>query len=168
MRTDPVDRSSAGLSRLLGVGAGAAALAVSAAYATVGGLVALAALLLVVAGLVSSSHRFVTVGAAALLGAVLYAGLEGAPAGALLVGVAACVFAWDAGGFAIDLGAQLGREADTRRVELLHALGSAAVAVATAGTGYAVYLVAAGGQPVAALLLLLLAGVLLAAALDHS
>jgi hypothetical protein len=66
------------------------------------------------------------------------------------------------------LAAQLGREADTRRVEVVHLVGSAAVAAAAATVGYGVYLTAGGGQPVAALLLLLLAGVILLVTLGVS
>lgn len=168
MRTTPVERSPTGLSRGLGVGAGVVAATVAVAYSSVGGLVALAGLALVSGGLVAGTHRLVTAGAVGILAGVLYAGLAAAPTVALLAAVGATVVAWDVAGFAIDLGAQLGREAETARVELGHAVASVAVATTSAGVGYGVYLAAAGGQPMAALLLLLLAGLLLVATLDQS
>ena len=125
-------------------------------------------LLVLAVGLVMGTRRLLTLGGAGLLVGVLVAGLGAASAATLLLGVAATVLAWDVGGFAVDLGAELGREADTHRVEVVHATGSAAVALATAGLGYGVYLTAGGSQPVAALLLLLLAGVVLLATLDRA
>lgn len=168
MRTVPIDRTPERLSQLLGSIGGVVALVVAVGHSTVGGLVAVAGLALVVGGLLSGTRRWVTFGAAMLLGSVLYAGVVGAAPILLLAGVGAVVFAWDVGGFGIDLGAQLGREARTGRLEAVHALGSAAVAVASAGIGGALYLAASGGQPMAALLLLLLAGTLLVATLDQS
>lgn len=168
MRTTPIERTPATLTRRLGIAAGAVVTPIAIAYSTIGGIVAVGGLVLVVWGLLAGTRRIVTVGAVALLGGVLYAGLAGAPAVLLLGGVGASVFAWDSSGFSIDLGAQLGREAATTRLEVVHAVASAAVALATAGVGYAVYLTATGGQPMAALLLLLLAGMVLVAALDRS
>lgn len=168
MRAEPVERRPAGLSRALGIGAGALAVAAAGAYSVTAGAAAVTGIVVLAGGLAVGTRRAVTAGAAVLLGAVLAAGVEGAPAAALLVGVGATVFAWDAGGFAVDLGAQLGREAETARLEVLHAAATAAVVLGTAGVGYGVYRSAAGGQPVAALLLLLVAGVVLAATLDYS
>jgi len=168
VRTDSVERRPARLSGALGVGAALLAVLATAAYSTTAGLAGLAGLLVLLTGVVAGVRRGVTLGAVVLLVGVLYAGLAGMPAAVLLVGVGATVLAWDLGGFAIDLGAQLGREANTRRVEAVHATASAAVAAAAAGVGYGVYLVATAGQPTLALLLLLLAGVLLAATLEYS
>lgn len=168
MRTEPIDRSPARVSGRLGVGAGVIALAVAGAYASTAAVVAAGGLVGLVGGVLVGRRRLVSVGAAALLSGVLLSGTAGAPALPLLVGVGATVLAWDLGGTAIDVGAQLGREADTVRLEVVHAVASAAVATAAAGVGYGVYLTAVGGQPMAALLLLLLAGVLLLATLDYS
>lgn len=167
MRTAPVEREPTDQSRVLAVAAGTVATVIVAGYAPVAGAVAVVGLLGVVLGVVRGLHGAVTVGAATILGGVLYAGVNGAPPLPLVLGVAATVLAWDLGGFSIDLGEQLGREADTRRLEAVHAGGSVAVAAVTAGLGYGVYATATGGQPVGAVLLLLLAGMFVVGALDR-
>lgn len=167
MRTTPVGRRPAGLGRALVVLAATLAGLVAAVYSLPAGLVGALGVVGVTAGVTVGTRRVVTLGGLALLCGVLWAGLDGAPAVALLVGVGATVFAWDVGGFAVDLAAQLGREAPTVRVEALHAAGTGAVVAGTAGLGYGVYRTAAG-YPVAALLLLLVAGIALLAALDQS
>lgn len=167
MRTEPIDRGPTDLSRSLGVGAGALATVAVAPVSATAAAVAVFGLLVVVAGVVRPSHPAVTLGATGILGGVLYAGLAGAPTAVLLAGVAATVVSWDLGGFAIDLGAQLGGEADTRRLEAIHALASVGVGALAAGVGYAIYQVVTGGPPVAALLLFLLAGLLIVATLDR-
>ena len=108
-----------------------------------------------------------TLGSVALLAGVILAGVAGLPAGPLLGGLAATVFAWDAGGFAVDLAAQLGREAETDRLEARHCAGTAAVLLGSAGLGLGVYVTAGGGQPVVALLLLVVAAAVLLAAMDQ-
>lgn len=168
MRTDPVGRGPAPLSRGVSAAAGLLGVLTAGAYSLAAGAVAAGGLVVLAGGLAVGARRAVTVGGLGLLVGVLVAGVQAAPAAALLVGVAATALAWDAGGYAIDLGAQLGREAATRRVEVVHLAGSAAVAVAAAGVGYGVYHTAGEGQPVAALLLLLLAGVVLLAALERT
>lgn len=161
-----VDRRPARLSRGLAVGAGLVAVAASGAYSWgalgVGGL----ALLVLGAGLVRGRDAAVTLGAVGLFAGAVVAGVRGAPAAAVLVATAASVLAWDAGRTATSVGRQLGRAADTRRVEAVRAGGSLVVGLATAGVGYGVFRTATGGQPVAALLFALLAAVLLVVALD--
>lgn len=118
------------------------------------------------AGVGLGDRRLVSVGAASLLIAVVFAGVSGASVAALFVGAGGTVFAWDAGGTAIDLGAQLGREADTRRLEVVHAGASAGVAILAGVVGLGVFAAMAGGQPLASLLLLLLAAILLLSGID--
>jgi hypothetical protein len=83
-----------------------------------------------------------------------------------LAGVAFAVLAWDAGWNAIGVGAQLGREADTVRLEAAHLAASTAVGVAVLGVGFGLYRVGTGGKPIAVLLLLVIAAVLLVEALS--
>jgi len=59
--------------------------------------------------------------------AAAFAGTLDAPLWAVLAGLALAIAVWDAGEFATTLGAEVGRRADTRRVELLHAVGTVAV-----------------------------------------
>ena len=168
MNPTPIDRRPARFSSALAVGAAIVAVVAAGRYSVAGAAAGLAGLLFLASGLAVGRQVGVSVGAVGLFAGVVYGGVLGAHPVVLLVGVAATVVAWDAGGTAIDVGAQLGREADTARVELVHAAGSLAVGTATIGVGYGVYLTAGGGQPTAALLLLLVAVVLLLATLDRT
>lgn len=123
---------------------------------------------LVVAGVVRGSRSAVTAGAVCLLAGALVSGVQGAPVAVVLSGVVATVVAWDAGCTAISLGAHLGRDADTVRVEVVHVAGSVAVGLATIVAGYLIYDVSAGGQPVSAVALLVVAAALLVAAVHSS
>ena len=121
-----------------------------ALIAAAGGLVAL-----VVAAL-TGARPLVTIGALGLFAGAVAAGVRGAPPAILLAAVLAAVLAYDFGGTAVDLGEQLGREADTRRLELLRVATSSLVGVAAATASYIVYLVGASGQPLSAVVLLLI------------
>jgi hypothetical protein len=117
------------------------------------------------AGLLGGRDGVVTLGAVGAFVAVLVGGVQGAPVPVVLVGVAAAVVAWDAASNALGVGRQLGRETDTRRLEVVDVLGSVAVGATSAGVGYGIYLTASGGQPIAALLFALVAAVALVEAL---
>lgn len=124
-----------------------------------------AGFVVILGGLTRGSHAAVTVGAASLLAGSILAGVGEAPVEVLLIAITATVVAWDAGGTAITLGDQLGRAADTVRIEVVHLGTTVLVGILTAGTGYALYRTVTGGAPVLAVLLLSLAAVLLASAL---
>ena len=165
-RWDPARvRRPTRLSGAVAVGAGLVAVSAGGFYSWIALAAGALGLLLVVVGLARAAPVVVSLGAVGLLACGLAAGVRGAPAWATLTSVAATVLAWDAGRTAISVGRQLGREADTRRLELVHAGASAAVAAVTAGVGYGLFRVATGGQPVAALVLFLLAAVLLVEAI---
>lgn len=159
-----LDRRPSRLGRSIAILAGV--LAVVPLFVVGGALVAGALGVAVLAvGLVRGSRLAVSAGAVGLLVGVLLAGVLGAAPEPLVFSTAATVVAWDVAENAVGLGEQLGRGADTRRAELVHAAGSAALAAGTAGLGYAAFRAVAGPQPVAALVLLLFAGVVLTAAL---
>jgi hypothetical protein len=122
-------------------------------------------LLLLAGGLYASSRRIVTLAGAGFLLAILLAGARGAAPEALLVASLGAVLAWDVAEFAVGVGEQLGEQADTSRLELVHAAGSLLVGVVTAGAAYGVFLAAAGGRPAFAVVLLLLGTVVLVAVL---
>ncbi|MFB6138935.1 MAG: hypothetical protein ABEJ26_00710 [Halosimplex sp.] len=112
------------------------------------------------------SRRLVKVGTGLCLLSVLAVGVVRKPAlGALLVAGVATVLAWDVGENAIGLGAQLGRRAETKRVELLHGVASAAVGAVAVLAGRTVDGVGTVGLPLGAFALLVIGLVLLAAAL---
>lgn len=165
MRTEQIDRSPARLSSTLAVFA-----AVMAAVASgFGALVALAAgsvgVLLVTAGAVRGSRRVLAFGVGALFLGVAFGGLGTGSVESSLLAMAATMLAWDFGEQAINVGEQLGREADTRRGEVTHAAASTLLAASAVAVGYLIYAVATGGQPVAALILLLVGAVFLTMAL---
>ncbi|PSP56644.1 hypothetical protein BRC82_01860 [Halobacteriales archaeon QS_1_67_19] len=165
--TREIDRSPARLSAALAT----TTAAVSAAASGLASLPALAigaiGVLGVLVGVIRGVRRAVTLGAAGLLVAALLGGLT-TPAWLLLLpGVMAAVLAWDLGEQAINVGEQLGRAADTTRLETTHAAASTVVAAGGAALGYGIFLVGSGGQAVTALVFLLLAAVVLTSALGN-
>ena len=158
-----VDRSPPRLSEGLALGAGAVgalALVVSPPAFGLGVLGVIA----VGVGLLRRSRAAVTLGAAGVFCGVLLAGLTGVPPELLLCSTAGAVVAWDIATFAIDLGAELGRAAETRRLELVHAGASTALALGAAVVGAVVYRLVGGG-PALAPVALLCGAVVLAVAL---
>ncbi|SFR36781.1 DUF7519 family protein [Halogeometricum limi] len=131
------------------------------------GAVAPAALGVVVlaVGVFVASRRLVTLGTTALFAGVLYAGAQGGAAEPLLVAALGTVVSWDAGEYAIGVGEQLGRDAETARLTLVHSATTLLVGVVGIAVTYAAYLSVGGGQPIAVLVLLLLGVVALVAAL---
>jgi len=162
-----VDRSPARLSSSLATVAAGVAVTTSAPLSAFGlplGVGGFA--VFVVALFVNGSRALLWLGTVGIFaGALVTGATAAAPSGLLLTSVAAMVVAWDVGQNAIGVGEQLGRNAPTWRVELVHAAASTAVAALVAGVAYAVFLAGTGGQPVLALLLLLGAGLLLTWAL---
>lgn len=95
---------------------------------------------LVGGALAIGSRRLLDIGAlAAFVGVAASAG--DLPVTGPLLGTIAVLVSWDVGGVAIKLGAQLGREATTTRLELWSVLSSAGVGMAAAGLAYGVFLV---------------------------
>ncbi|MEF8786637.1 MAG: hypothetical protein V5A45_11945 [Haloarculaceae archaeon] len=140
-----------------GLSIGAAGVAAVAGFGGSGTLLVLTPLGVVVlaTGLLRRSRRLLTLGCVLLVAGIVTAGLAGAGPARLVTALAATVVAWDLAEFSIGLGEQLGREAETWRVELLHAGVSILVATAALGVVLGVFVVAEGGQPLAALLFLL-------------
>lgn len=129
--------------------------------ATVGAL----GVLLAALGLVRGSRRLLGVAVAALVVGLLAAGMAGASPESSVLAMAATVLVWDVGENAINVGEQLGREADTRRLQLAHVGGGTAFVASVAGVAAAIYAVATGGQPAAAIVLLLVGAILLVSTL---
>ena len=157
-----VDHAPARASAVLSIGAlGTAVATVGLLGVPVGTLVAVAGVPFLLYGVLRGSRRGVSLGAFAVFGGVVLAGIVGAPPGPLLVGTAATVIAWDLGEQAINVGEQLGREARTVRGELVHAASGTVVGGLAIAAGYGVFALATGGQPLAALVLLLVAAIAL-------
>ncbi len=113
------------------------------------------------AGLATGGRTFVDVGAVAVFFGVVVAGLEATVVGPTVFGTIAVVLAWDLAHTAIDIGEQLGRETQTRRLEAVAIVSSLLVGLLAGAIGYAVFIAGAGGQPVAMVVLLLLAAALI-------
>ncbi|WP_164471599.1 DUF7519 family protein [Halosimplex salinum] len=112
------------------------------------------------------SRRLVKVGSGlVLLSVFATAVVLKPPLQTLLVGTVATVLAWDFGENAIGLGAQLGRRAETYRVELAHGFASAAVGAGAVVAGKTVAGVGTPGFPLGVFALLLTGLLLLAGAL---
>lgn len=118
-----------------------------------------------VAGLAVDSRTLVTLGPVGLFAGAVAAGAGNAPVALTLCAILAAVLAYDFGATAVDLGAQLGQEADTRRLELIRLATSSFVGCAIGGVSYLVYVVGTGGQPLSAVVAMLLAVVVLFVAL---
>ena len=116
-------------------------------------------------GLLGARRDLLDFGALGLFGGVAFGALQGAPVLSVLLGTVASVVAWDAGGTALSMGRQMGRETSTSRAETVHALVGTAVGLVAIGLGYTIYRAARGGQPTSALILMLLAVVLLVSGL---
>lgn len=99
---------------------------------------------------------------------VLQAGVRTGSVELALAGTAFAVLTWDFGHTARDLGHQLGRDAETTRLEIVRILASVGTAIGTATLGYTIYLVGLGGGSNAALALLLLAVLFATMALGSS
>lgn len=131
------------------------------------GMVGLAVLALGLLALRSKGSRlFVTLGAAVVGAGALTAGALGETSTvSTFAAVAATMVAWDAAERAISLGEQVGRDADTAAVELVHAGGSTVVGAAAVGVAVGATSVGEVDLPVAGLALLLGAGIVLMLAL---
>lgn len=163
--SETIDRSPTRVSQLLSIIAASVAVGASALFGGVGAFGCLLGLLFVTVGVVRGTRRFVTIGGFALLVGILAGSLVSAPPELLIPGAIATVLAWDFGEQAINVGEQLGREADTQTLEIMHAASSTVVGVAAGGIGYGMYLAGSGGQPMTALVFLLIAVLALTSAL---
>lgn len=166
MNREPIDRSPARLSSTLALVAGLTALGATAILSPSGAAIAAPGLVLLLLGVVRGSRRAVTVGCFVLLLGALAGGVLGPESPAVLIAVAATVLAWDVGEHAINVGEQLGREADTTSGEVAHAAASTLIGAGAATLGYLLYISVAGGKPLTALVLLLFAAIVLTSALD--
>lgn len=160
-----VERGPARLSQFLACGAGLFVLGTVGFSSTLSWLLALSGAVLAGSGLFFGRFGSVSAGALVLLLAVLAAGTAGAPTLRVVSAVAATVFLWDVGRNAIDVGTQLGRDASTVRIELIHAVGTLYVAGLVAGLSYWLFSSSVTAPPVA-LLALLIAGTVLAVAFE--
>lgn len=151
---DPVDRSSTVVSAGISVLAALLAAGFAGAHTGVAGQIGVTGVALVGYGLFASEHRWIDYGTVALVCGVAVAGATGAGPRVTVPAALCAVLAWDTGGYAVRLGAELGREADTARAELVHAGLTLAVGVTAVFVAVGGYLVVSGEAPTLAVLLL--------------
>lgn len=163
--TEEIDRTPSRFSTVVAIGAAFVAATTSVLGSTAGLFFVMPAVLAIVLSLYLGSRRGLAFGITGLLAGAMIAGLDGAPAPVVLVSVAAAVLTWDYASMAIGVGQQLGRRTPTERLEKLHAVTSAGVAVATIVISVGIYQSIARPSPVAAVFFLLLAAILLVGAL---
>ncbi|MFC7029042.1 hypothetical protein ACFQJ5_17670 [Halomicroarcula sp. GCM10025324] len=156
-----VDRGPAPLSRSVSLGVAVVAWATSGLYSWAALAVGTAGLLLLVIALLRGLRAAVPLGTFGLFIGAIAAGIQGAPVLPVLLGVTCAVLAGDIGNSSISIGNQLGRAADTTRLETVRVATSITVGVLTAGVGYGLYRSGTSGQPVVALGFLLVAAFLL-------
>ena len=96
---------------------------------------------------------------------VIDGGIVGGSVELTLLGTVAAVLGWDLANSAIELGEQLGREAQTIRLEMVHTVSTLIVGLCAATIGYLVYLVGIDGIPIGAVVLLVVAASLFTVAL---
>jgi hypothetical protein len=115
---------------------------------------ALVGTLCLAGGLWRVEHELVTLGVAALFGAILYVGLSRPPRW-LLSATVPVVLAWTSARHAIQLGHQVGRTGETVRVELVQSISTVVVVVLGGGLGYVVFLSVSGTVSLLGVVLLL-------------
>ena len=130
-------------------------------------LLALAGVVALLAGVWRGRHDVVDGGALVAFAGVVAAALSGAGAMPVVFGSVAAVVAWDSGSNSISLSEQVGRGADTGRVEVLHALVGGAVGLVGGGLAFVLFQVGPTRQPVTTLFVLLLAAAVLVVALNR-
>lgn len=159
-----VDRSPARLSAGLAILAALLAVGIVGARVEVALYVGSAGVVLVAFGTLAGARARVGQGVLVLFAAITVAGATGLDPGSMVPATLCALLALDAGGYGITVGEQLGRAADTRRAELVHATLTVAVGAIGATIGYGAFLAAAGDQPTLAVVLLFAGAAALVAA----
>lgn len=116
-------------------------------------------IIIFVIGVLNSTRKILSIGTSFLFIGIIAGGIFQTPTELLLIGMTAVVLSWDTGEQAINIGEQLGRDANTQRAELSHFANSTLVGIIAVLSGYIMFRIASGGQPVIALILLLFAAI---------
>jgi len=121
--------------------------------------------LVMVAGsvFVAYSRGWLSIGVGMILLGALITGLYGVlPPELLLVGVGATVVAWDAGQYGLVVGEQVGRQARSRRSQVVHIAASTLAITLVSAFVYLVYLFGGQGRPAPAVVTVVLGTILMA------
>lgn len=158
--TATVDRRPSRFGLLLSVSAALTAVGVLVFVSPPAALLVLAGALALGLGVELDLGALRSLALVVMLGGVVLGGLAAGEVVPLLVVAVAVAVAHDAADNAVDVGAQLGRTARTRRAESVHAAGTILVGAGGALAGYAVYATVTGGKPVATVALLVVGALL--------
>lgn len=150
----------AGVSTVVAVGASMVATVTLASVWLAASIGAGLGTVLLVAGLIRGSRKLVSVGAGAMLFSLVTAGLADAPVIPVVITAVAVLVAYDAAQYTVQLGKQVGADADTTSTELSHIGVTVAVTVACGTLGIGVFTLAPAQQPGIVLFTLLVAAVL--------
>lgn len=155
-----VDDSPAALSSVLGAGIGLLGAVTAGLYAPLALAASAVGFVSLAAGLLVGRPTLISLGAVGILVGAMLAGWVGASPAVVVFAVAAAILSWDLARFAVGLGEQLGSEATTVRLELVHAVASIGVGVGAILLG-AVAFAVAGGSASSTGLAVLVAAVIL-------
>lgn len=129
----------------------------------VGGLVVVAGSLFL-----RDSRGYLSLGVGlALFGAIVTGAYGALPPALMIVGVSALIIAWDVGQHGISIGAQLGRDSRTQRLELVHAGMTTFVIAVVDIAAFLTFELAGGGRPASAVALVVVGAIVLMWALRN-
>lgn len=159
-----VEHAPPRFSQVVSVAAALVAVVLTAPFAILAIPFGLGGLVMVAVSVFSKYSRgWLTAGTGMILfGTLITGGYGTLPAELLLVAVGAALVAWDTGQNGIVLGNQLGRQASSQRIQVVHLAGSAIAIGVVSAFAYVIYLLGAGGQPAPAVAVAVIGVVLLA------
>lgn len=117
----------------------------------------LVGILIIIGAFFRQSRQLLSIGVALVVVGVIVAGVVSMPIAWTLLAGTVAILGWDAGSTTLSLGEQLGRQAQTHRIEAMHIGSSAAVGFGTVAIAYTVIYTAGGARTVSAILLLVVA-----------
>lgn len=158
-----VEHAPPRLSQVVSVAAALVAVALTAPFAILAAPFGIGGLVMVAVSLFSRYSRgWLTAGVGMILfGSLITGGYGTLPAELLLIAVGAALVAWDTGQNGIVLGEQLGRQALSQRIQLVHLAATSIVVGVASAFAYVVFLLGAGGQPASAVAVAVIGIVLL-------
>lgn len=153
-----VDHAPTRVSQIIALVAAAVGVALTAPFAMLALPFAIAGLAIVAGSLfITHSRGWLSVAVGLILfGAIISGGYGVVPPAFLLIGVSAAFLAFDVGQYGIGVGEQLGRQTQTRRLEIIHATSTVIALTVANAFAYSVYLFAGDGRPASAVALTLI------------
>lgn len=154
MSRSPLSEGTALLSSVVALVAavGVLLITVVSVHTLVAGATGIVVLLI---GVARGSSRLFTLGTAILFSGIVIAGMLGMAPVFLLLAAFLVMIVWEVGQNGFNIAEEVGQEAPTIRIELIHVVSSIVVLGIGMSVGYAVFLATTGGQSAIALIALL-------------